>query len=91
MNRTELVKAVAESSGVDSTDVDSVLKSFQSVVSDGVAKGDKITIQGFLTFEQVDRAAREGRNPATGEAMTLAASRKLAFSPAKAVKAALNA
>ncbi len=88
MNRTELVQAVAESSGVDSKDVDAVLKSFQSVVSEGVAKGDKISIQGFLTFEQVDRAAREGRNPATGEALSIAASKAVKVTAGSALKSA---
>lgn len=86
MNRTELVKAIAESSGVDSADVDAVLKSFQSVVSDGVAQGDKISIQGFLTFEQVDRAAREGRNPATGETLSIPASKAVKVTAGSALK-----
>lgn len=86
MNRTELVQAVAESSGVDNKDVDAVLKSFQSVVTDGVVKGDKISIQGFLTFEQVDRAAREGRNPATGEALSIPASKAVKVTAGSALK-----
>ena len=52
--------------------------------------GAEITLPGFGKLEVQDRPEREGRNPATGEAMTVAASRKLAFSPAKAVKDALN-
>ncbi len=87
MNRTELVQAVAESSGVDSKDVDAVLKSFQSVVTDAVAKGkDKVSIQGFLTFEQVDRAAREGRNPATGQALSIPASKAVKVTAGSALK-----
>lgn len=87
MNRTELVQAVAESSGVSNKDVDAVLKSFQTVVTDTVAKGsDKISIQGFLTFEQVDRAAREGRNPATGKALSIPASKAVKVTAGSALK-----
>ncbi len=87
MNRTELVQAVAESCGIDSKDVDAVLKSFQSVVTDAVAKGsEKVSIQGFLTFEQVDRAAREGRNPATGEALSIPASKAVKVTAGSSLK-----
>lgn len=76
MNRAQLVSAVAEESGIVASDVDAVLKSFQSVVQSAVAKGgDKVSIPGFLSFEQVDRAAREGRNPATGETIQIAAAK----------------
>lgn len=74
MNRTELVQAVATSAGQSPADVDATLKAFQQVVTDVVAKGDdKVVISGFLTFERVDRAAREGRNPQTGEALKIPA------------------
>jgi len=91
VNRSELVQAVAESSGVSNKDVDAVLKSFQSVVTDTVVKGkDKISIQGFLTFEQVDRAAREGRNPATGESLSIPASKAVKVSAGSALKNAVK-
>jgi DNA-binding protein HU-beta len=87
LNRTELVNAVAQASGVSSKDVDATLKSFQQVVSDTVAKGDeKITIPGFLSFEQVDRAAREGRNPSTGETIQIAASKAVKVTAGSALK-----
>lgn len=87
LNRNELVTAVAEASGVSSKDVDATLKAFQQVVSDTVAKGDeKITIPGFLAFEQVDRAAREGRNPATGETIQIAASKAVKVTAGSALK-----
>ncbi len=87
LNRNELVNAVAEASGVSSKDVDTTLKAFQQVVSDTVAKGDeKITIPGFLSFEQVDRAAREGRNPSTGETIQIAASKAVKVTAGSALK-----
>ncbi|MDP9408811.1 MAG: HU family DNA-binding protein [Actinomycetota bacterium] len=91
MNRSELVSAVAEASGVSAKDVDATLKAFQQVVSDVVAKGEeKIQIQGFLTFEQTDRAAREGRNPATGEKIQIAASKAVKVTPGSALKSAAS-
>jgi nucleoid DNA-binding protein len=87
LNRTELVNAVAQASGVSSKDVDATLKSLQQVVSDTVAKGEeKITIPGFLSFEQVDRAAREGRNPSTGETIQIAASKAVKVTAGSALK-----
>ena len=87
LNRNELVSAVAEASGVSTKDADAVLKAFQQVVSDTVAKGeDKITIPGFLSFEQVDRAAREGRNPSTGETIQIAASKAVKVTAGSALK-----
>ncbi|MDQ3354812.1 MAG: HU family DNA-binding protein, partial [Actinomycetota bacterium] len=61
MNRTELIDAVSDRSGVSSRDVDATLKGLFEVVAGVVAKGDdKITLPGFISFEQVDRAARTG-------------------------------
>jgi len=59
-------------------------------VSDAVAKGDEVSISGFGKFKVKESAAREGRNPSTGETIQIAASKKLGFSPAKAVKDKLN-
>ena len=87
LNRNELVNAVAEASGVSSKDVDATLKAFQSIVSETVAKGDdKITIPGFLSFEQVDRAAREGRNPSTGQTIQIPASKAVKVTAGSALK-----
>ena len=88
MNRSELIEAVAERAGVGKSDVDAVLKGFQDVVSSTVAKGDeKITIPGFLSFEQGSRAARTGRNPQTGEAIEVAASKTVKISAGSKLKA----
>lgn len=91
MNRSELVSAVSDASGVSAKDVDATLKAFQQVVSDVVAKGEeKISIQGFLTFEQTDRAAREGRNPATGEKIQIPASKAVKVTAGSALKSAAS-
>ena len=88
MNRSELIEAVAECAGVAKNDVDAVLKGFQDVVSATVAKGDeKITIPGFLSFEQGARSARTGRNPQTGETIQVAASKTVKISAGSKLKA----
>ena len=61
-----------------------------TAITDAAAKGTEVSISGFGKFKVKDSPAREGRNPATGAAMTIAASKKLGFSPAKAVKDKLN-
>lgn len=74
MNKSELVDAIAERTGVSKQDVDSALRGLFEVVAGVVAKGgDKVTIPGFVSFEQSHRAARAGRNPATGETIQVAA------------------
>ena len=67
MNKAELVSAVAEKSGQTAAAVTSVLGAFEDVVTSTVAGGGKVQIPGFLSFERAERAARTGRNPATGD------------------------
>jgi DNA-binding protein HU-beta len=66
MNKAELVSAVADKSGQSAAAVGSVLAAFEEVVTGTVAGGGKVQLAGFLSFEQAHRAARTGRNPATG-------------------------
>ncbi|MCX4826745.1 HU family DNA-binding protein [Streptomyces sp. NBC_01142] len=74
MNRSELVAQLADRAEVTRKDADAVLAALAETVGDVVAKGDeKVAIPGFLTFERTHRAAREGRNPASGEPMTIPA------------------
>ena len=73
MNRTELVAAMAEKTQLSKKDADLALKAFIDVVSEEMQKGEKVQLVGFGTFEVSERAAREGRNPQTGETMTIAA------------------
>lgn len=73
MNKAELVNAVAEKSGETAAAVGSVLGAFEDVVTSTVARGDKVQIPGFLSFERAERAARTGRNPATGAEIQIAA------------------
>ena len=91
MNKTELVAAMAEQAGVSKKDAEKTLKAFTDVVADELKKGGKIQLVGFGTFEVSQRAAREGRNPQTGKAMKIAASKAPKFKPGKALKDMLNA
>ena len=72
MNKTELVAAIAEKTELSKKDAEAALKAFTDVVADELKKGEKIQLVGFGTFEVSERPAREGRNPRTGETMTIA-------------------
>jgi DNA-binding protein HU-beta len=73
MNKAELTNAVADKSGQPAAAVSAVLQAFEDVVVGAVASGEKVQIPGFLAFERADRAARTGRNPATGAEIQIAA------------------
>src|SRR5213593_1575308 len=89
MNRRELVQAVATQTGVDGREVDAVLKGFTDVVTAVVSKGEPVAISGFAKFAKVERAARMGRNPATGETIQIKASKKARITPLKGFKDAV--
>ena len=91
MNKTELVAAVAEQADISKKDAEKVLKAFVDVVTEEMKKGEKVQLVGFGTFEVSERAAREGRNPQTGETMTIAASKAPKFKAGKALKDIVNA
>ena len=90
MNKTELITAVAEKTGLTKKDAEKAVKAFTDVVTEALVKGDKVQIVGFGTFEVSERAAREGRNPRRGETMTLAASKMPKFKAGKALKDVVN-
>ncbi len=90
MNKTELIAAMAEKAQISKKDSEAALKAFVEVVSEALKDGDKVQVVGFGTFEVAERAAREGRNPQTGESMTIKASRSPKFKAGKALKDAMN-
>lgn len=90
MNKTELVAAVAEQADISKKDAEKALKAFVDVVTEEMKKGEKVQLVGFGTFEVSERAAREGRNPQTGETMTIAASKAPKFKAGKALKDMVN-
>ena len=79
MNKAELVAAMAEQAGLSKKDAEAALKAFTDVVSDELKNGGKVQLVGFGTFEVSERAAREGRNPQSGEVMKIAASKAPKF------------
>ena len=89
MNKRELAKAVAVHADVDLKTVSSVLEGFTEVVTAVVAQGEPVAISGFAKFVKVNRPARMGRNPATGEAIRIKASKKARITPVKAFKDAV--
>ena len=90
MNRTELVAAMAEKTPLSKKEAEAALKAFVDVVSEEMKKGEKVQLVGFGTFEVSERAAREGRNPQTGETMTIEASKTPKFKAGKALKDLVN-
>ena len=90
MNKAELVAAVAEKAGLSKKDAEASVKAFTDVIAEELKKGEKVTLVGFGTFEVVDRPAREGRNPKTGETMKIAASKAPKFKAGKALKDSIN-
>ena len=90
MNKAELVAAIAEKTELSKKDSEKALKAFIDVVTEELKKGEKVKLVGFGTFETSKRAAREGRNPQTGETMKIAASVAPKFKPGKALKDAMN-
>ena len=90
MNKTELVAAIAEKAGISKKDAEASVKAFTDVVAEELKKGEKIQLVGFGTFEVSERAARTGRNPQTGEEMTIAASKSPKFKAGKALKDAVK-
>lgn len=90
MNKTELVAAMAEQTQLSKKDAEAALKAFIDVVSEEMKKGEKVQLVGFGTFEVSERAAREGRNPATGEFMVIKASKAPKFKAGKALKDLVN-
>ena len=91
MNKTELVAAIADKSGLSKKDAEKALKAFTDTVADELKKGEKVQLVGFGTFDVAKRAAREGRNPQTGAAMKIAASKAPKFKAGMALKTAVNA
>ncbi|HEY7947660.1 MAG TPA: HU family DNA-binding protein [Acidimicrobiales bacterium] len=89
MNKRELAKAVAVQADVDLKTVSTVLEGFTDVVTAVVSKGEPVAITGFAKFVKVDRPARMGRNPATGETIRIKASKKARITPVKAFKDAV--
>ncbi len=91
MNISELTERVAEDSTLSKEEVRRLIESALKVIVDTAIAGGNISLANFGKFKITSRPAREGRNPATGEAIQIAATKKLSFIPAKPVRDALKA
>ena len=85
MNKTELIDAVATRSNTTKAQTTSVLNELLETIQKALAEGDGVQLVGFGTFSVTERASREGRNPATGKAMTIAAKKVVKFKPGKSL------
>ncbi len=90
MNKGEFVNAVADAADLSKADAASAVDAMVSVITDTLKSGDSITLVGFGTFQVRTRAARQGRNPKTGEAIQIKESNNPAFKAGKALKDAVN-
>jgi DNA-binding protein HU-beta len=90
MNRSELTASAAARSGLTTQVVDQALHALQAVITEALVKGEKVTVPGFLTLEAVQRSAREGRNPATGEKMQIPARTAVKVSAGQSLKRAVS-
>ena len=90
MNKTDLIAAVAEAANVSKKDAAAVVAATFDAITKAIADGDKVQLAGFGTFEARERAARDGKNPLTGEAIKIAACKVPAFKAGKALKDAVN-
>ena len=91
MNRRDLVAELAERTDTDKRTADAALQAFIDTITETVATGEPVMISGFAKFARVDRAARMGRNPQTGEQIKIKASRRARITALKAFKDAVVA
>lgn len=90
MNKTDLIEAIKDNTGLTKAKSAEALEAVINAISDAMAKGDKVQLIGFGTFETRKRAAREGKNPSTGEKIKIAACNVPAFKAGKALKDKVN-
>lgn len=90
MNKTEMIAAAAEQTGLTKKDTEKVINAALDAITAALVKGDKVQVSGFGIFEVKEREARTGRNPRTGEPMEIAASKNPAFKASKTLKDAID-
>ena len=90
MNKTDLINVVAAEAGLSKKDSEAAVNATLAAIANALKEGDKVQLIGFGTFEVKEAAAREGRNPKTGEAIPIPAAKRPAFSASKALKELVN-
>ena len=91
MNKNELITAMSEKANMSKVDTEKALKAFIDTVTEELKNGGKVQLVGFGTFEVAERAERQGRNPKTGEAITIPASKSPKFKAGRSLKDIVNA
>jgi DNA-binding protein HU-beta len=86
VNKSDLIGVVAEKTGMTKKDIEKVVNAVFDGIAESLTKGDKVQIIGFGTFDVRDRKEREGRNPATGETITIPAAKVPVFKAGKALR-----
>lgn len=90
MKKSEMIEALAQQSGLTKSQVEKVFNGTFELIKDELSKGNKVSVAGFGTFKTSERAAREGRNPLTGEKIQIAASKSVGFKAGTELKAKVN-
>lgn len=90
MTKSELIKAIAKKASLTEAQTNEAVKALTDVITDALAEGDKIQLPGLLTAETVERPARNGRNPRTGESMTIPAHKAVKLSASSTLKKAVS-
>ena len=90
MNKHEIIDTMAQEAGISKTEAEKALKAFTDTVTSELSTGNDVVLVGFGSFTTGERAAREGRNPQTGETIQIKASRVAKFKPGKKLKDAVN-
>ncbi len=90
MNRSQLVSAVSEQTGLKKKEAEAAVAAVLGSIEGALVNEDKVQLFGFGTFSVDTRAERQGRNPATGESITIPASKQIKFAPATSLKAKVN-
>ena len=90
MNKTDLINAMAAEAGLSKSDTTKALTAFENIVADSLKRGEDVQLVGFGSFTVVERAERQGRNPATGEAITIPTARQAKFKAGKPLRDALK-
>ena len=91
MNKNELITAMSENANMSKVDAEKALKAFIDTVTEELKNGGKVQLVGFGTFEVAERAERQGRNPKTGESITIPASKSPKFKAGRSLKDIVNA
>jgi len=90
MKKSEMIETLANETGLSKADVERVFNGTFNLFKDELAKGNNVAVAGFGTFKVTERAARDGRNPQTGETIHIAASKSVGFKAGSALKEVVN-